>query len=67
MNIIDKISGITLDIDTKDEVIDNVIERIKEDIAQGDVTAIDELLRFVPDENLIWFLPEEEWTKYVKS
>ena len=45
-------------------LIDRVIERIKEDIASGDVTALDELLAFVPKENLIGFLPEEEWERF---
>jgi hypothetical protein len=40
-------------------LVDSVIEKIKEDIKDGDLTAIDELLRFVPKENLIGYLPEE--------
>jgi hypothetical protein len=43
---------------------DRVIEEIKRGIAMGDVTSLDELLNFVPRENLIGFLPEEEWEKY---
>jgi hypothetical protein len=42
-----------------DNLIDSVIEQIKEDIKDGDLTAIDELLRFVPKENLIGYLPED--------
>ena len=42
-----------------DNLIDSVIEQIKEDIKDGDLTAIDELLRFVPKENLIGYLPEK--------
>jgi len=42
-----------------DNLIDSVIDRIKQDITDGDLTAIDELLRFVPKENLIEFLPED--------
>ena len=33
-------------------LIDRVIEEIKNDILVGDLTAIDELLTFVPKENL---------------
>ena len=40
-------------------LVDSVIDQIKEDINGGDLTAIDELLRFVPKENLIGYLPEE--------
>ena len=42
-----------------DNLVDSVIEKIKEDIKDGDLTAIDELLRFVPKENLIGYLPEK--------
>ena len=40
-------------------LVDSVIDQIKEDINGGDLTAIDELLRFVPKENLIGYLTEE--------
>jgi hypothetical protein len=45
-------------------LIDRVIEEIRKDFAMGDLTALDELLSFVPRENLIGYLPEEEWEKY---
>jgi DNA-directed RNA polymerase subunit RPC12/RpoP len=45
-------------------LIDRVIEQIKSDIASGDITALDELLTFVPRENLIGFLPEEEHKRF---
>jgi hypothetical protein len=42
----------------KDQLIDGCIERIKKDIAEQDLTAIDELLRFVPEKYLKGFLSE---------
>lgn len=45
-------------------LIDRVIEEIKGDINCGDLTALDELLTFIPRENLLSYLPEEEWEKY---
>ena len=45
-------------------LIDRVIEEIKNDIVNGDVTALDELLSFIPRENLIGYLPEEEWERF---
>lgn len=45
-------------------LIERVLEQIKSDLAMGDVEAIEELLSFVPKENLIAYLPEEEWEKY---
>ena len=35
-----------------------VIDQVKEDLASNDTTAIEELLSFVPKENLIGYLPE---------
>lgn len=51
-------SLISDEIEDMDKLVDSAIERIKEDINCGDLTAIDELLRFVPKENLIGFLPD---------
>lgn len=47
--------------DKTEKLIDAVIEEMKKQIDVGDWTAIDELLRFVPRENLVNFLPEEDW------
>jgi len=46
------------------KLINRVLEQIKADVSIGDVTAIEELLSFVPRENLIGYLPEEEWEQY---
>jgi len=43
----------------RDKLIDMVIEQIKKDILIGDVTAIDELLRYLPKQKLKAFLSEE--------
>lgn len=43
---------------TTDELIDKVIEQIKTDIEVGDVTAVEELLRYIPAPNLEAYLPE---------
>jgi len=48
----------------KQELINDVIDRIKFDLLNGDETAIDELLNFIPNKNLIYFLPERDWKKY---
>lgn len=48
------------EIEEMDNLIDAVIEQIKEDInVTGDLTAIAELLTFVPVEYLKGFLPEK--------
>lgn len=43
----------------KQELVDKALEQIKKDVATGDLTAIDELLMFVPTKNLKGFLPED--------
>jgi hypothetical protein len=40
------------------ELIDQVIEQIKEDVESQDMTAIEGLLRFVPSEYLLGYLSE---------
>ena len=43
-------------ISPKQRLIDKCLERIKEDVYSGDVTAIDELLSFVPEKYLKGYL-----------
>ena len=45
-------------------LINRVLEQIKADVSMGDLTSLDELLTFVPKENLIGYLPEDEWERY---
>ena len=48
-------------------LIDAVVKRIEEDLHVNDLTAICELLSFVPEKNLINFLPEEHWEQFKKK
>ena len=41
------------------ELIDRVVEQIKQDVGNADYTAIEELLQSVPEHLLIGFLIEE--------
>lgn len=43
----------------KEHVINQVIAEMRKDFANGDVTAIDELLKFTPIKNLKSYLPEK--------
>ena len=45
--------------DRKQELIDEVLSRVVVDVLKGDVTAIEELLRFTPQKRLLGFLDEE--------
>ena len=42
----------------QEELYDKVLEQIKQDVAVGDMTAVDELIRFIPRKNLEAYLPE---------
>ena len=41
------------------KLIDKAIEQIKKDVESGDLTAIDELLKYVPTQKLEVFLSED--------
>lgn len=43
----------------KDDLIELVMQDIKNDIEAGDTTAVAELLKFCPIENLLAYLPED--------
>jgi len=44
---------------TREDLIDQVLLQVKRDIQNEDLTAIEELLRFVPEDRLFAFLSEE--------
>jgi hypothetical protein len=46
------------------KLLNSVIERLKQDFEQGDYTVLEELLSFIPAENLIQSLPEDQWEGY---
>ena len=47
---------------TKEDLIETVIEQIKEDVHCGEYEALEELIGFIPIENLIAYLPEaKDW------
>lgn len=48
----------------KQELIDIVIDQIKLDVHCGELEALEELLGFMPNVNLIEYLPEGEWKQF---
>ena len=51
--------------EAKQKLVDAVIEKLKEDIAGGDTTVLDDLLmKFVRATNLVQALPEEDWENF---
>lgn len=49
---------------TRENLIETAMEQIKLDVHCGDYEAIEELLKFCPIENLIAYLPEEDWKPF---
>ena len=49
---------------TKQDLIETVMEQLKIDIHCGEVEAIEELISFLPNVNLIEYLPEEDWKQF---
>lgn len=46
-------------------LVDAVLDEMGDAFATGELEAVDELLRFIPRLNLIQFLPEEQWQKFM--
>lgn len=49
---------------SKQDLIEKVLEQIELDVHCGDIEAIEELLTFLPNVNLIEYLPEEDWKQF---
>jgi len=49
---------------TKEDLIETVMEQIKVDVHCGELEAIEELLSFLSNVNLIEYLPEEDWKQF---
>lgn len=53
--------------DENEELIDAVLEQIREDISKGDLTAIEELIETLNFNALLNFLPEEKQAKFLED
>jgi hypothetical protein len=49
---------------SKEDLIETVLEQIKVDIDCHEYEAIEELIRSIPIENLIAYLPAEDWKQF---
>jgi hypothetical protein len=49
---------------TKDDLVQAVVDQIKEDIHCGEYEALEEMLEFCSTESLVAYLPESIWKKY---
>lgn len=45
----------------KEQIVDAVIDKLKEDFASGDYTVLDDLLKMIPNNNLVQALEESQW------
>lgn len=48
----------------RQQLVDEVIEELKEQFEGGDYTVLDELLKFIPNKNLIQALTESKWKQF---
>jgi hypothetical protein len=48
----------------KQDLIEIVMDQIKVDVRCGELEALEELLGFMPNVNLIEYLPEEDWKQF---
>jgi hypothetical protein len=49
---------------SKQDLIEIVVLQIRQDVHCGDYEALEELLGFMPNVNLIEYLPEENWKQF---
>ena len=49
---------------TKQDLIETVVKQIELDIHCSDYEALEEVLGFMPIDNLIEYLPEEDWKQF---
>ena len=49
---------------SKQDLIETAVKQVELDIHCGYYEALEELLGFIPVENLIAYLPEEDWKQF---
>ena len=49
------------------KLIDAVVEQIRSDVKQGDLTAVEELIKTLPYDRMLQFLPEDQWINHPKE
>jgi hypothetical protein len=49
---------------SKQDLIETALKQIVMDVHCGDLEAIEELLNFLPIENVVQYLPEEDWKQF---
>lgn len=48
------------------KLIDRVLDFIEKDVLAGDMSAVEELIKSIPEKRLMAYLPEEEAIKFKK-
>ena len=49
------------------KLLDAVVNQIQKDVTSGDLTAVEELVRCLPYQTLLQFLPEDQWINHPKE
>lgn len=47
--------------DSRQKLVDAVLQQIKKDIVSGDSTAVEALIQNIDWDQLVQFLPEDQW------
>ena len=51
----------------KQKLVDAVLDQIKKDIVSGDATAIEALIENIDHDQLVQFLPEDQWINHPRD
>lgn len=51
----------------RQRLVDAVVDQIKKDIVSGDATAIEALIERIDHDQLVQFLPEDQWINHPKE
>ena len=49
------------------KLLDAVVRQIDKDVRNGDLTAVEELVRRLPYQTLLQFLPEDQWINHPET
>jgi len=49
------------------KLVDAVLDQITSDVRQGDLTAVEELVKHLPYQTLLQFLPEDQWIDHPEA
>ena len=52
---------------SKQKLVDAILEQMKRNVVEGDITVEESLFMQIPKEKLLAALPEDEWDKFIQG